>query len=497
MLDTFGKTFQIDAGRIRGQYRIRAHLPFQVREQRLFGIQSFDDCFDDQVGVGDAGGIRNKPRAGFIGRSRRPEAPPKQRLGPFQCGFHQVQRPIMDRHVESAQCAPGRDVATHHAGARHMDMPYIAGSGRQASQALAEEKYAYQVLGRGCLEQPADGSRLRLVRRRAARAVANPQVHQRERCGIVCGPRPAPDLRTQPPAQPRSHDPKTCDPVTQRCAPCWWPRQDEFLRGPVEIRFGHDAVNETRAPGFNRREGPAGQHEVQSRQIATQTHAANRSAQTGVYAQAHFGKPQIALMAFYGDSVVTGQRKLHAAAQCKAVDGGNGRAGQFLQLVQKLLSEPHLRFGLPGFRQSLELRNIRPGNETGRLAGLEHQSRGRVCGDFSDQLGHFRQDALRKHVGRTIRLVKNQPANAFGIVRCMPVPGHGSVIRVTREPDYRSELGARPKTRRNARLKPAADSYPACAATALMGAEVRRSSRRAFSIRQYRIYRNGGSPTRR
>ena len=87
----------------------------------------------------------------------------------------------------------------------------------------------------------------------------------------------------------------------------------------------------------------------------SKTHAADRSTQTRVDAQTHFGKAQIAVVALHSDPVVAGQCKLQAAAQCKAVDGSNGRAGQTLQLIQQPLPLTHQLPGLPGIREGAKL----------------------------------------------------------------------------------------------------------------------------------------------
>ena len=270
-------------------------------------------------------------------------------------------------------------------------------------------------------------------------------------------------------------------------APFAWALGHEFPRCPIQLPFGYDAVQQPDALGLHRGQGLAGEHQFQRRRSTQQTHTADRSTEPGVDAQPHFRKPQIALVALHGDPVVAGQCKLHAAAQRKTVNGSNGRAGQTLQSVQKPLPLTHQLPGLAGFGEGAKLRNIGSCDEPGILGRLDHHACGRICGQFFNEARQFPKDGLGKHVGPAVRLVKNQPADSVGIVLGTPMLGHVSEPCDSHERYYRNELGARPNTRRNARLKPAADSYPACAATSFTGTLVRRNSRRALSIRQYRM----------
>ena len=108
-----------NARRVRREDRAGLRLALERREQRALGVDVLEDRLDDDVGARDAvaGDVRNQP-VGRVANAARILQAIGEQLG---CALHRRRQPfrvlVLQRHRQSAQRAPGGDVAAHRAGA--------------------------------------------------------------------------------------------------------------------------------------------------------------------------------------------------------------------------------------------------------------------------------------------------------------------------------------------------------------------------------------------
>jgi hypothetical protein len=108
---------------VAGDQRIGSGTPFDVAEQGLLGIEVFVDGFDDDIGAGHAGtgGVGYQP---VERRTRTAPVAPELAGKRLRCALHgrrdALGAVVLQRDLETAQGAPGRDIAAHDTGADHM-----------------------------------------------------------------------------------------------------------------------------------------------------------------------------------------------------------------------------------------------------------------------------------------------------------------------------------------------------------------------------------------
>ncbi len=119
----FGQRLEFEAGGVGRQQCRVLHARLQRRIQRALGVQALENGLDDHIGVGDtlAGYIGAQPRACLGDLVGLPQALLEQLGRTLECRLDEFQRPVLQRDIEAAQRAPGRDVTAHDAGANDMD----------------------------------------------------------------------------------------------------------------------------------------------------------------------------------------------------------------------------------------------------------------------------------------------------------------------------------------------------------------------------------------
>ena len=250
---------------------------------------------------------------------------------------------ILQRHGETARCAPGRDVAAHHAGAH--DVHVLRGLARrpcrQGFQAVLQEEHAHQVARGRRAQQLAPSSALRLrkracpCRRSAARARSSRRAQGSARAA-----------RRAPLASASGRR------ASARTGPRFSRRSSNGARagGRAERRSCFAVASQLRRPARADRRGPSRERLLRPdradrsasgpSQRATPTSCTARTVppNPGCMPSCTSGKPSVARRIVDQHAIATGEGSFETAAERKAVDGGDRRAGQSREPVEHLLA---------------------------------------------------------------------------------------------------------------------------------------------------------------
>ena len=151
-------------------------------------------------------------------------------------------------------------------------------------------------------------------------------------------------------------------------------RSSSSRAAAAQFAFGDQAVDEPELERLLRAHRLAGQHQLHRGPHADETHGTHRAAEAWVQSKLYLRQPERQPFIRHRDAVAAGERGLQSAAEGKAVDGGDGGAGQRLQAIKDRLTATDE--GVPGrlVRERGEFADIGARDETALLGGDEHEA---------------------------------------------------------------------------------------------------------------------------
>ena len=146
--EPLSEQFESDARRIRREKRARLHARLERCVERALGVCVFVDRLDDHVSLRHAVardiGLETRERGRDAGLVLEPLR--EMLAGAGKRWLDEPELPILQRDIEAAQRAPGRDVAAHHARADDMDtLQVVRRPAAERLQAVLQEKCAHEV----------------------------------------------------------------------------------------------------------------------------------------------------------------------------------------------------------------------------------------------------------------------------------------------------------------------------------------------------------------
>ena len=315
---------------------------------------------------------------------------------------------VLQRDLESAQSAPGCDIAAHHAGTDHMHMGDAVFLTTQRFQALHQEEDTGQVACSRPLRQFGHGVAFLFqggAHRHAARA--SPRVDQAVGrrimgfAGFAChlfGQHSGQNLPGQPAiAEPRRRF------LLERALDAVFDEFNRFV--DHKIRCGHRIDQADGARGFAGKSA-TGQHHVEGRRCADQAGKAYAAAPARVNAELHFRQADAGTGIVRGHPCAAGQTELRTATHAVAVDQGNRGAGQFGNALENVLTVTDgVEHGSLGIEFG-EFSDIGTGDEAGFFGGTDDQPFRRCEGHAFQQAVKFIEHGLTQGIDAGILAFK-------------------------------------------------------------------------------------------
>ena len=185
------------------------------------------------------------------------------------------------------------------------------------------------------------------------------------------------------------------------------------------LNGGQNLVDQAGLLGLGRLEpGALTQHLHERLLDAEHAHGAGNATTAGQQAQRDLGQADLAALGVGGDAVMAGQRDLQAAAERRAVDGGDDGLAQGLQRTQVALDSFDGVEGLTGvLRSEVDHALQVTAGEEGLLGAGDDDAGDRILfGDKAfDGVVHRFGVMLVHHVGRAGRIVQRQRDDAIGV----------------------------------------------------------------------------------
>ena len=137
---------------------------------------------------------------------------------------------------------------------------------------------------------------------------------------------------------------------------------------------GHHIVHQSQFFGLPGPDLLAGQHQIQRLGHPDEARQALGTAGARQQAELHFRQAQHRLAVFGHHPAMAGERQLQPAAEAGAVNGGDHRDGQCLDLGEDHLPLSRQRLGVTGTGAGGQHADVGPGDEGVLLAGGDHQA---------------------------------------------------------------------------------------------------------------------------
>lgn len=278
-------------GGVGRQQRCGLQLRLRGCVERALGVRVLEDGLDQHVGAGHAAarhvGAQPLQRLGALGRGC--DALLEQSTRARQRRLDVFQLPVLQRHRQSAQRAPRRDVPAHHPGADHVRVPeHVRRFSGQPLEPVLQQEDADQVAGGVAVEQRRDGARFGLEGRRPARPMTRPQLDHRVGGRIVLAAGAPGHLAQQQRLEQRAHARPAQRPLRQRRAARGRCDRDKLPRRIGQLLDPLDrAIDEPEPQGAIGAHAAPGEHQVHRGAHAQQSHAAHGAAESGVDAELH------------------------------------------------------------------------------------------------------------------------------------------------------------------------------------------------------------------
>ena len=208
---TLADALERDARGIGGEQGMLGDARLHLGEQTLLELRLLRDRLDDEVGASQtlAVRVRDQPVPGCADQPWIAQALLEEAMGALHGSSDLIEREVLQGYRQTAECAPGRDVAAHHSGPDDMDpvgtRDLPAGQGLepllemenapQVRRGLAEQKLGHAsglaveqtpcvfAVGAPVLDQ-SEGGRVMLLphlgRRSAGHPLRDPAAHRRK-----------------------------------------------------------------------------------------------------------------------------------------------------------------------------------------------------------------------------------------------------------------------------------------------------------------------------
>jgi hypothetical protein len=300
------------------------------------------------------------------------------------------------------------------------------GLAARALQAILQQEHPHEVAGALGGEELRDRAGFGLEGRISVRAVARPQLNDGVRGRVVLAPRAPCDLSDQRAPHQGPQRRAAQEPLHEGCPPGRRRREQQLARGATELGLRHQPIDEPQTPRLVASHGLAGQHHLHGGAHPRDTHAANRAAEARVDAELHLREPQREGLAGDADAIAAGEGQLEAAAEGKAVNGRDTRAGEPGQAIEDLLTAMDELVAAGGVRDAREFLDVGAGDEAALLGGDHDHPARPIPLERSEQPVELGEHAAREHVRRGAGLVDREPRETLGVTRERP----GSARRV-------------------------------------------------------------------
>jgi len=281
----------------------------------------------------------------------------------------------------------------------------------QGLEAILQQEDPHQVPRGLGQKQPGYRACLRFIGSTAPR----PQVDDGVRSRIVVAPSFSGHLRYQGALHQLAHDRPTQHALTERGAARRRALQCNLFRRLAQILHRNEPVHEADPQRLRTANGLACQHHLHCRPYAQKAHGADRSPESRMNSQLHFGQTERQSLVIGGHAVPACQCKLQAASQGKSVYRRNCRAGKRFQAVQDLLTRVYEPVALIDVGNSREFLDIRAGDESALLGGYDDHRPGQVLRQGLQHRVQLQQHATRKDICGAAGLVNRQPRDRVGV----------------------------------------------------------------------------------
>ncbi len=270
LLQVFRQFFQGYAGCVAGQQCRGLHDRFDLSVEVLFGLDILIDGFDDHVSLLDACAqvIRYQAVHGILNLVAIAEFFPKQLVSAADRTAKMFRCPVLQRHNQAFQNAPGGNIPTHDTAADDMHMPGCEITFfRQPLETVLQQEHTNQVLCGFPCQQCRYLSRFTGVHPGCVPGMFPPVIDQRIGGRIVFRPGVSGHLPAKQAGDERPQQRIAGETPGQRGGMCRWLLQDQPAGGIFQLPFRNGKFNQMKAFCRAGTDRPGRQHHLYGWQV--------------------------------------------------------------------------------------------------------------------------------------------------------------------------------------------------------------------------------------